>query len=86
VAEFYSLVLKKCVERKSILSGKDGYYFLENGETSWLGISQRIGESGHSLGLLESKQPKEFSPEDLTKALKISFLNPYMVEVIWGSK
>ncbi|KAK4069196.1 hypothetical protein Trihar35433_5775 [Trichoderma harzianum] len=85
VAEFYSLILKRYIEGKPIQYGKNGYYFLENGETSWLGISKRIGEVGYSQGLLKSKEPKAIKPEDFAKALNISFLNPYMAEVIWSS-
>ncbi|RFU79624.1 nadp-binding [Trichoderma arundinaceum] len=85
VVDFYSLVLRRYIESKPIQFGKRGYYFLENGETSWLGISSRIGEIGYSQRLLKSKEPKQISPEDFTKAINISFLNAYLVEVIWGS-
>jgi hypothetical protein len=66
--------------------GKNGYYFLETGETSWLDISKRIGETGLSQGVFKSGEPKEFSPEDFAKALNISFFDPHLVEVVWGSK
>jgi hypothetical protein len=79
-------MLKRYIERKPVQHGKSGYYFLENGETSWLAISKLIGEVGHPKGLLSSKEPKHISPEEFTKALNISFLSPYMVEVIWSSK
>lgn len=79
-------MLKRYIERKPVQRGKSGYYFLENGETSWLAISKLIGEVGYLKGLLNSKEPKDISPEEFTKALNISFLNPYMVEVIWSSK
>lgn len=35
---------------------------------------------------MKSKEPKAIKPEDFAKALNISFLNPYMAEVIWSSK
>ncbi|KAM0251652.1 hypothetical protein ACHAQJ_008112 [Trichoderma viride] len=85
VAAFYSLILKKILESTPVEYGKNGYYFLETGEVSWLDISKRIGDVGHTQGVFTSGELKEISPEDFAKALNISFFDPQLVEVVWGS-
>ncbi|KAL6835646.1 hypothetical protein J3E69DRAFT_352165 [Trichoderma sp. SZMC 28015] len=86
VAAFYSLVLKRYLEGQSIDSGKSGYYFLENGEISWLDISKHIAEVGYSQGLFPSKETKEITLEDFSEALAIPHLKDLnMIEVVWGS-
>ncbi|QYS92704.1 Epimerase domain-containing protein [Trichoderma simmonsii] len=86
VAAFYSLVLKRYLEGQSIDSGKNGYYFLENGEISWLDISKHIAEVGYSQGLFPSEETKEITLEDFSEALAIPHLKDLnMIEVVWGS-
>lgn len=86
VAAFYALLLSKILAGASLRLGAQGYYFVEAGETSWLRISQQIGRAGHAQGLFSSEEPKSITPEEMKKALNISFLNAWMIEVIWGSK
>jgi nucleoside-diphosphate-sugar epimerase len=86
VAAFYGLLVRKLLSGETINHGRNGYHFLEAGETTWLRISQCIAEAGHALGLFFSAEVKSISPEDMKKALDIPFLNAWMVEVIWGSK
>lgn len=35
-------------------SGKNGYYFAENGFQSWGSIAKRIGKAGYEIGLFNS--------------------------------
>jgi hypothetical protein len=42
-------------DQKPPPSGKTGYYFAENGEQSWRGIAERIGEVGGGIGGLEGR-------------------------------
>lgn len=80
-------MLKRYLEGQSIDSGKSGYYFLENGEISWLDISNKIGEVGYSQGLFPSKETKEIALEAFSEALAIPHLKDLnMIEVVWGSK
>jgi len=86
VAKFYTLVLRKILAAEDIPSGKQGYYFLDAGEVSWGQISQALGKAGVLQGVFSSPEVRSMSTDDFAKALGISFLNAYMVEVIWGSK
>ena len=47
--------------------GREGYYFGENGEHSWLSISQAIGEALVSLGVSTDPEPTVFTDEELIK-------------------
>ena len=86
VAKFYALVLRKILAGEEIPNGRQGYYFLDAGEVSWGQISQAIGKAGSSQGLFSSPEVRSMSADEFSKALGISFLSSYMVEVIWGSK
>ena len=86
VAKFYALVLRKILASEEIPSGKQGYYFLDAGEVSWGQISQAIGKAGSSQGVFSSPEVRSISADEFSKALGISLLNAYLVEVIWGSK
>jgi hypothetical protein len=45
------------VDKKPDLpSGKTGYYFVENGTSSWKSISERIGEVGKKIGAFENSE------------------------------
>lgn len=82
----YDIILQKILANEAITSGKDGYYFVEAGETTWLDISQSIARAGYAQGLFTSDQVKTLSPEEFAIKLGIPFLNAHMVEVIWASK
>lgn len=82
----YDILLKQILSKEQISYGKDGYYFVEAGEVSWLEISQRIANAGHTKGVFESDHIRSVTPDEMQKALGISFLDAGMVEVIWGSK
>jgi hypothetical protein len=86
VARIYDILLKKILRNERLGYGKDGYYFVEAGEISWLDISQGIANAGYSKGVFESNQIKSITPDEMYHALGISFLDAGMVEVIWGSK
>lgn len=86
VARFYALILEHILAGKEFVTGREGYYFLEAGEVSWGQISRATAEAGVSQGLLPNSKVKSMDPERFSQALGISFLNAYMVEVIWGSK
>ena len=86
VAAFYTLLPRKILEEETFDSGKNGYYFIEAGETSWLNISQRIANAAFSQHLLLSPDLKSITPEQMCQALSHPFLTSSMVEVIWASK
>ena len=86
VSAFYALLVRKILRKEALPSGQKAYYFLEAGETSWLNISERIARAGVKHGVFETVHLKTITSETLCEAFNISFLNPDMVEVIWGSK
>lgn len=49
--------------------GREGYYIGENGEHSWLQISQRIGEELYARGISQSPEPTPFSHDELVALL-----------------
>ncbi|KAL6796334.1 hypothetical protein GGI42DRAFT_97897 [Trichoderma sp. SZMC 28013] len=86
VAAFYSVALKRYLKGEPFDSGKNGYYFLENGEVSWLDISKQIGKIGHSKGLFPTEEPREISFTEFSEAIATPHLKDHaMIEVVWGS-
>lgn len=47
--------------------GERGYYFAENGEHSWLELSNAIGSAMVELGFSKSAEPTAFTTEELIK-------------------
>jgi nucleoside-diphosphate-sugar epimerase len=86
VAVFYRLLLHHQLLDRAFGVGKRGNYFIEAGETTWLEISECIARAGRDQGLWPSDQTRSISPAQMNDALSLQFLNPGMVEVIWGSK
>lgn len=82
----YDLIVGTLLQKQSVSTGKEGYFFVESGETTWLSISEAIALAGNSQGLFASAELKSLSPESFAANLGISWLKGYMAEVIWGSK
>lgn len=82
----YGIILRNVLDQTSIPSGKEGYYFLDAGETTWKEISEYIAVTGKKHGDFASEDVKEVSVEELTTLVGNSFLGPSMVELVWGSK
>ena len=59
--------------------GWEGFYFGENGEHSWLSISQAIGEALVSLGVSTDPEPTVFTDEELIKYFGS------LVSICWSS-
>ncbi|KAJ3558023.1 hypothetical protein NM688_g1161 [Phlebia brevispora] len=51
----------------AVRHGREGYYFLENGEHLWYKISKEIGHAMVALCLSTSDEPTSFSEEELLK-------------------
>ncbi|KAF9762312.1 hypothetical protein IL306_003459 [Fusarium sp. DS 682] len=86
VSSFYCHLVQLILDNRPLHFGKTGYYFIESGQVSWRDISERIAEVGLTQGLLDKRNLRSLSPEEMCQALGISFLKPSMVEVIWASK
>lgn len=58
-------MIRALIDQKSDLpSGKDGFYFVENGDQSWKDISERIRNAGKRLGAFESDDVGEVTLQE----------------------
>ncbi|KAI0131837.1 NAD dependent epimerase/dehydratase family protein [Xylariales sp. AK1849] len=85
VANFYTTLLNRILSGSSVSFGRKAYYFVEGGEINWRTISEQIAKAGLSQGYFSSDEVHQISPEEMNDSMGLSFLNPYLVEVIWGS-
>lgn len=49
-------------------SGREGYYFAENGSQSWNSIAAGIGQAGKQLGLFETPEVESISLQKAAEA------------------
>ena len=47
--------------------GREGYYFGENGEHDWKGLSRIVGQALVELGLITNPEPSTFTEDELIK-------------------
>jgi hypothetical protein len=52
LTNLFALLVENILAKKEIPSGKNGYYFAENGFQSWVSIAERIGKAGYEISLL----------------------------------
>ena len=52
-----------------LTTGREGYYFAENGRNSWRELSEKIGEVLHKKGIIESPQVTSFPDNEVEDAL-----------------
>ncbi|KAL5340220.1 hypothetical protein BJX70DRAFT_361835 [Aspergillus crustosus] len=63
VAKLFELFLGLVLEGKGLRSGKEGIYFAETGEHTWLELAERVGKAGFELGVLKDQSPVSISLE-----------------------
>lgn len=81
LADLYIILLKKLLKGDSdIKTGKEGYYFAENGVHYWKDISARIGKLLKERGLIKTDQVAQLDPDAIRKLADIDFA-PYY----WGT-
>ncbi|CAF4019408.1 unnamed protein product [Rotaria sordida] len=52
-----------------LITGREGYYFTENGQNSGREVSEKIGEVLHKKGLLKSSTVTSFPDDEIESAL-----------------
>ena len=52
-----------------LTTGREGYYFAENGRNSWRQVSEKIGEILHKKGTIESSNVTSFPDDEVESAL-----------------
>jgi nucleoside-diphosphate-sugar epimerase len=58
LASLYEVLLGSVLERKEGLAfGKQGIYFSETGEHTWMGLAEGVARAGFELGVLQSPMP-----------------------------
>lgn len=53
---YYLLVEAVLDDKPNLPNGKTGYFFAENGESSWKDIAERVGHTGKELGVFETAE------------------------------
>ncbi|KAL4252221.1 NAD(P)-dependent Metabolic Enzyme [Abortiporus biennis] len=68
VADLYIVLLDAILANPGTVGhGREGYYFVENGEHTWYDISKEIAKALYDLGRGKSPEPTTFTSEELTK-------------------
>lgn len=84
VANLYKFILSKIIEGADIPFGKNGIYFVQEGEHSWRELAQLVAEAGYKLGALETTEIRDLTLEEagsyLTKRRML------IAEIGWASK
>ncbi|CAL1702836.1 unnamed protein product [Somion occarium] len=68
VVDLYILLFDAVLTNpENVGHGREGYFFVENGEFRWYDLSKAIGEALVEAGLAKSSEPTSFSDEELIK-------------------
>jgi len=67
VAQFYYILFDAIVSGKQPDHGRNGFYFLENGEYVQKDVVEAVAKQLHKLGKIKSDKPSNLSPEELEK-------------------
>lgn len=69
VADLYIVLYDAIVQRgpDNVGHGDHGYYFIENGEHSWVELTKEIGKSLADLKIIDNPEPTQFTDEELAK-------------------
>jgi hypothetical protein len=84
VAGYYEHILNQILLGRDVPSGKEGIFFVENGEHSWRELSQRIAEAGVALGALKTTELLLISLDEATETLGRGWR--LIAEIGWASK
>jgi nucleoside-diphosphate-sugar epimerase len=68
LAELYKLLFTKVFIEKAgeeqVPSGKNGIYFAETGEASWVSVAEEVGKVGKELGKLKTEKLEEIDIQE----------------------
>lgn len=64
VASLYELIVDRILKDQLVPYGKDGIFFVENGQHTWRQIAQRVADAGVALGAIPSPELKSLSLSD----------------------
>lgn len=64
LANMYKLLISKILNGETIRSGKQGIYFTETDEHSWLEVSKAVAKAGRELGVLDTEEVQSLSLEE----------------------
>ncbi|KAI3058765.1 hypothetical protein CBS147353_10658 [Aspergillus niger] len=63
LTELYELLISKVLGGEVIASGKQGIYFTETGEHTWMEVSNAVAKAGHKLGILQTEDVESLTLE-----------------------
>jgi nucleoside-diphosphate-sugar epimerase len=86
MARAYKLVLAKILsgEGSDIPHGRDGVYFLQDGDHTWLELAQSVARAGVEIGALKTAELYHLNLEDATNILTGG--KSLLAEIGWASK
>lgn len=64
-AEFYYILFDAILTGKNPAHGREGYYFLENGEYTHGQMAVAVAKALHKLGLIKSDEPVSLNEQEL---------------------
>lgn len=78
VADLYITVFDFARSNPLTGHGREGFYFGENGETSYLNVVNAIGQAMVELGISKSAEPTSYTKEEMDKYFGVgyTFLSP----------
>lgn len=84
MAACYELILNGILTGQTIPSGKEGIFFVENGEHSWREIAQRVAQAGVAVGALKTTELQSLSLAESKEILGRGW--GLIAEIGWASK
>jgi len=80
LGDLYIILLSKLLDGEDIKTGKEGYYFAENGVHYWKDISSKIGSTLKERGVIKTDEVANLQPEQIIKLANDEFAPFY-----WGT-
>ncbi len=86
MARAYKLVISKILSGAGadIPHGKNGIYFLQDGDHTWLELAQMVAKAGVAIGALQTTELQHLNLEEATKILTSG--RGLLAEIGWASK
>lgn len=80
LADLYVMLLEHLLVGNKIKTGREGYYFAENGVHDWKDISAQIGKLLKQKGLVKTEEVAQLQPEQIQK-----LANDETAPYYWGT-
>lgn len=61
LARLFALLVTKVLDGEPVPSGREGFYFSNTGDNTWLDVTTLVGKVGFELGALDTPEPRSIS-------------------------